>query len=521
MHSFDTRDNRIVHGDMDNKGWRNLQIGEGEILEGEAPSPTAVSILSLIHISDLHICDAQSPARLEVLDRLADPHNPMSSVVKLVGTYRPNEALTAQTLEAMVQTINQINHGPASNREIDAVVITGDVTDNAQANELDWYLTLLDGGEITPDSGDFSRWEGVGSADPSDYDRSYWTPDGAPQGVEADYPRELYGFPLVEGLFDAVRKGFVATGLRHKWFATHGNHDALIQGTLPGDEYVRKHALSGDKAIELSPDTDLSKLFENFNQVGPANYLDPHGVKFRSITPDERRNINNLDSWAAIHQICGHDHGLTEDNVKNKTKYWTKDINGVRLISLDTVNHHGGWQGSIDKEQFQWLKNELSDTTPQYFVILSHHPASTLFNLYAPEGESERIGEIEVVELLSQEKRVVLWLAGHNHQHKIERIGNSEHTFWHIQTASNIDWPQQGRMVELLKDGEKIVIATSVFDHQSPVSLDDATSNLNSPVNIAGLSRLLAANDWQRRTGDFAVETLAGEKSDRNRFLWL
>ena len=151
---------------------------------------------------------------------------------------------------------------------------------------------------------------------------------------------------------------------------------------------------------------------------------------------------------------------------------------------------------------------------------MSHHPASTLFNLYQPDGADRRIGEIEVVELLANEPRVILWLAGHNHRHKIEKVGDGENYFWHIQTASNIDWPQQGRVVEILKDGEKVVIATSVFDHQSPLSLDEATSNLDSPVNLAGLSRLLAANDWQLRSGEFDLEQLAGKKEDRNRFLW-
>lgn len=521
MSELDTRGKKIVRSNPNHQGWTNLELVEGEFIEGDSPSPSAESLLSLIHISDLHICDAQSPARLELLDRLADHHNPMSEIVKLVGTYRPNEALTTQTLESMVQTINRIEHGPITSRPIDAVVITGDVTDNAQGNELDWYLTLMDGGELTPDSGDLSRWEGTASSNRENYDTSYWNPEGTPEGCEDDFPRALYGFPIVNGLMEAVRKTFVATGIRHQWFATHGNHDALIQGTLPGDEYVREHAIGDKKAIALAPDTDLSKLFENFNQVGPATYPDPHGAEFRPIHSDPRRRINEADTWAKVHQICNHDHGLNEENSLRGTKYWYRDINNIRLVSLDTVNIHGGWQGSLDLAQFEWLKKVLSDSAPQYFVILSHHPASTLFNLYQPEGADKRIGEDEVVKLLASESRVILWLAGHNHQHKIEKIGHSGRGFWHIQTASNIDWPQQGRLVEILKDGEKVVIATSVFDHQSPLSLDESTAHLDSPVALAGLSRVLAANDWQRRSGEFSIDLLAGQREDRNRFLWL
>ena len=519
--NIDSRLKRVVRGNSNDKGWRNLELGEGEAIEGASPSTGAQSLLSLIHISDLHICDAQSPSRLELLDRLADPHNPVSEMIKLVGTYRPNEMLTTQTLESMVQTINRIEHGILTNRPIDAVVVTGDVTDNAQGNELDWYFTLMDGGELQPDSGDTTKWEGLSTSDPSKYDLSYWNPEGTPAGCVDDFPRSLYGFPVVPGLLDAVRKGFMATGIRHKWFATHGNHDALIQGTLPGDDFVREHTVGSKKQIALAPDTDLSELFSNFNQVGPATYPDPQGAKYQDITADPRRRINEADTWAKVHQLCNHDHGLNQENSLRGTKYWYRDINGVRLVSLDTVNHHGGWQGSLDEAQFNWLKKVLDNPTPDYFVILSHHPSSTLFNLYQPEGADRRVGETEVVDLLIEEPRVILWLAGHNHQHKIERYGDEFSGFWHIQTASNIDWPQQGRIVEILKDGEKLVIATSVFDHQSPISLDDATSNLASPVNLAGLSRLLAANDWQRRSGEFDIEKLAGESSDRNRFLWL
>jgi len=98
-----------------------------------------------------------------------------------------------------------------------------------------------------------------------------------------------------------------------------------------------------------------------------------------------------------------------------------------------------------------------------------------------------------------------------------EETGNS---IWHIQTCSNIDWPQQGRTIEILEDHGKIVIATTVFDHQGTVSLAEATQDLEDPKNLAGISRLLSANHWQRRSGEFDLELMAGEVADRNRYLW-
>ncbi len=522
----DTRASRIVRGEANAQGWKNLESIAGEPLVGDAPSSKATSVLSLVHLSDLHICDAQSPARVELMDRFADPHHPMSEVVKYVGVYRSQEILTVQTLEAMVRTVNAIDHGPATDRPIDAVVITGDVTDNAQQNELSWYFGVLDGGSVHPDSGDSTQWEGVASTDPKRYDRSYWNPEGTPEGMEPDFPRSLYGFPTIKGLTDAVRKPFKAEGFRHKWLATHGNHDALLQGTVAPDEILQAFAVGDKRLSGLSADIDLQALFSNFTEVGPTTYPSPDGGETTPLTPDERRTFNKSDDWAKLHTSCSeeHDgHGLTRENVIAGTKYWYRDLGVVRVISMDTVNAHGGWQGSLDESQFTWLKAVLADPTPKYFILLSHHPIFTLFNLYRPEGAERRIGEDELREELLKHDRIVLWLAGHNHEHHVNFVGDEaeKRGFYHIQTASNIDWPQQGRLVEIIEDGGRVGIATSVFDHQSPITLDEATKDLANPVNMAGISRILSANHWQRRSGEHDLEIGSGDQSDRNRYLWV
>ena len=514
---------KIVRGVPNEKGWRNLEVVEGEEHRGEVIGEGFSPILSLIHLSDLHICDAQSPARAEGVDRFSDPHNPISEHIGLVGAYRAQEILTTQTLESMIQTTNVINTGLFSTREIDAVVLTGDVTDNAQANELDWYLTLLDGGELTPDSGDHSQWEGVAQTNPENYDRSYWNPEGTPQGCEIDYPRALYGFPEVSGLTSAIRKPFVATGTKHRWFATHGNHDALLQGTVPSDESLLALAVGDQKITELSPELDLQDFVSKWSEVGPTAYPPLAGASTRPITADPRRRTNQPSDWAKIHLSCGHGgHGLTEENALHGTKYWYQDIGGVRLISLDTVNVHGGWQGSLDESQFLWLKRVLSDVVPQYFVLLSHHPLHTLYNDYTPLNMDRRVCVEELTQELLKHERIIAWLAGHNHENEIRFVGDHDgFGFWHIMTSSLIDWPQQGRLVEFFEDETHIVIATTNFDHQSPIVLEESVSNLESPVNLAGLSRILAANDWQRRGERFSLESMAGTESDRNRFLWL
>ncbi len=516
MSEFDTQKTRIGRQESNDKGWRTLANVSGEPRLGQAPSPSAIPLLTLLHISDLHICDAQSPARAEIMDRYADPHNPLSELVGYVGTYRPQEILTVQTLEALVRSLNKIDHGFETNRPVDAVVITGDVTDNSQQNELNWYINVLDGGEVSPDSGSVDTWEGVASTNPENYDPSYWNPEGTPSGCEDDFPRSLYGFPKIPGLTDAVRASFKSSGLRHKWLATHGNHDALLQGTVPADEFLDQFVVGDQRVLALDPETNIGELLSRFQMVGPAHYPSPDGTTTRTIVADQRRKFTKPGDWASLHLACGHDHGLTHENKSASTKYWFKDIDGVRLISLDTVNIHGGWQGSLDQVQFEWLRKLLSEPEPKLFVLLSHHPAGDLFNDYGGSAGEVRIKEAEVVELLLAEPRVILWLAGHTHVHKIVEISNENSSFWHVQTASNVDWPQQGRVVEILEDGPDIVISTSVIDHQGPVQADPVSVDLADPISLAGISRLLAANDWQRRSGVNDVELMSGQASDRN-----
>jgi 3',5'-cyclic AMP phosphodiesterase CpdA len=137
--------NRIVRSKVSSdSNWKELLLDKGESVIGDEPL-NAKALGAFIHLSDLHICDAASPARLEFLDRIADPDNPLSQLVPYIGTYRAQEFLTTQVLEAMVTAANEIKRGPLTGAPIDAVVITGDVTDNAQSNELDWYKKILDG----------------------------------------------------------------------------------------------------------------------------------------------------------------------------------------------------------------------------------------------------------------------------------------------------------------------------------------------------------------------------------------
>lgn len=495
MPKVTTLKSRIVPGEPDEQGWRDLTRDAGEPHTGDLPEGEVLACLW--HLSDLHLCDAESPARIEYLDRLADPDSPVKDELGEVGTYRPQEILTAQVAVSMVQTVNGISRGPVTGAHIDAVLITGDVTDNCQRNELAWYRTLVDGGTITPASGGkVSSWCGV--SDPDTWDEHYWHPDGPPQGVEPDRPTRLFGYPMVPGLIEAARQPLRSPGLDYEVLSVHGNHDALLQGTVTPDPALRGLAVGREQIVAMSPGFDPRDAAPAIAEHGPAHYPDDPQAPTRRITPDPQRDFVEPGDFA---RVAGREHN-----------YWAQDVGQLRLICLDTVNPHGGWQGSLDADQFTWLASELAKAGDRYVVISSHHPSPTMTNAYAPDGEHRVLGP-EVVDLLMQHRNVIMWVAGHVHFNAAIRHGEGAEGFWEITTSSLIDWPQQGRILEFVRTDDGVAIVSTVVDHDSPVSWDGAS--LDVPA-MAGLSRLLAANDYQRRDPSALNELRAGAPEVRN-----
>ena len=96
-------------------------------------------LLRFFTISDIHITDVQSPAQAILFGYKGF----LSSAYSGVMMY------THHVLDAAVQTVNALH--PRS--RIDFGISLGDTCNNTQYNELRWYLDVLDGKRIDPDSG--------------------------------------------------------------------------------------------------------------------------------------------------------------------------------------------------------------------------------------------------------------------------------------------------------------------------------------------------------------------------------
>jgi len=99
---------------------------------------------------------------------------------------------------------------------------------------------------------------------------------------------------------------------------------------------------------------------------------------------------------------------------------------------------------------------------------------------------------------------VVLWLNGHTHRTAV----TAHQTYWEVTAPSLIDWPQQGRVVELLRGGGRLTITARPLDHAGETPW---TGGTDTTYALAGLSRQLARADWQRGALD-----RAGDPDDRD-----
>lgn len=256
-------------------GEPHRRLGErGSLHEHANGAPIVLG--TLWHLTDLHVTDPSSPIRAPFLNHLGEPNGPLRTRIGRVGTYRPHEAASAHVLAAMVRQLGSITRAPVFGGAVDLVVASGDLADNAQANEVAAASALLSGREGTLRApGLADPFEGPGGLDD---DPHYWHPEGEP----FDEWRTRRGFPQIEGWWSALAAPIPLATHDLPVLFVAGNHDLLLQGTVPASPRLARAAMGGSHPLASQP-TSISRT------PSPT-------TSGRHRTPG--------DSWSGLHTVA-------------------------------------------------------------------------------------------------------------------------------------------------------------------------------------------------------------------------
>ena len=516
------------------KGYAKIvaQAGEAHLVRtdlGIAANPGRVGcrtpLLAFAQFSDVHVVDHQSPARVEWLDRFEDPNDLGIVPGLLSSSYRPQEMLTAQVMDAMVRAINDIATGPVTDLPLAFMIETGDNSDNCQHNEVRWNIDILDGKDgVRPDSGSYAHYDGVMDDNLLYYDTHYWHPEGTPLGKKDDLLRGTHGFPLVKGLLDAARRPFDAEGLDIPWYTCFGNHDGLIQGNFPAGTTQLGTVATGSLKVTSPPagvsQSDVIDAVADQNLDGILDDVLVSPLARVVPTDKDRRFVSRAEIIAEHFTTTGAPvgHGYTEANRADGTAYYFFDQGVFRFVVMDSVNPNGYADGSLDQAQFDWLESTVEAAGGKAVIVFSHHTSDTMGNPLVLTGldPSPRVLGPDVTAYLLAQQRVIAWVNGHTHRNQITPHVRADGTggFWEINTASHIDFPQQARLIEVVDNTDDTMsIFTTIIDHAGPA---DYAGDLSTTVSLAALSRELAANDPQSN-----LASLTGTAHARNTELLL
>ena len=395
-------------------------------------------------ISDIHITDVQSPAQAILFGYKGF----LSSAYSGVMMY------THRVLDAAVRAVNALH----AEEPIDFGISLGDTCNNTQYNELRWYLDVLDGKRIDPDS-----------------------------GARTGEPREPRA---------AFLDAYEATGLDKTipWYQTRGNHDHFWTGFLRVDDYLRRTYV-GEEILDLGivfrdgPDSrgfymgclDGRAPNGDIFGLGPvADFATP--PKVLAADPDRRslsRSEWMSEFFATSSSPSGH--GFSESDAAAGFACYTFDPKAdvpLRVIVLDdTQDDDEPWDNgyghvSLDKQRFDWLARELDkgQAEGKLMVIAAHCPIG-VEKAGSPMGWSSGAygSEQDLFAMLHTHPNLILWIAGHRHRNAVTAFASPDAArpelgFWEVETSSLRDFPQQLRTFDIRRnsDGTVSIVATNV-----------------------------------------------------------
>jgi metallophosphoesterase (TIGR03768 family) len=439
-------------------------------------------LLKCFTITDVHITDKESPNQAIYLQRL---HKALPVSAAL---YSGMMLYTMHVLDAAVQTINALHKkGP-----FDFGISLGDVCNSTQYNELRWYIDVLDGRIITPSSGAHL------GADTVDYQKPYKA-----AGLDKTIP----------------------------WYQALGNHDHFWIGSIPVDHNLRADLrqsyitdqvfVAGDVLADpqqINGQTYYMGVLDGSTPYGDIKYAGPV-TDFKSpptvaADPDRRSLLRTewmKEFFTTSSNPAGHGFNLADANNGFACySFLPKSAIPTKVIVLDdtqgeddnSADIHG--HGFLDRARWAWLKKELADgdAAGQLMIIAAHVPIGV--EVTAPRSEmgwwtdpQNAVTLPDLIAELQSHPNLIMWLSGHRHLNAVKAfispdpVNAPENGFWHVETSSLRDFPQQFRTFEIyLNSDYTISIVTTDVDP----AVKDGTPAATSRKYAVAAQQLVNAN---------------------------
>ncbi|MHC4697197.1 MAG: metallophosphoesterase [Planctomycetota bacterium] len=419
----------------------------GDVLPNEATRPVDTDRFELlarfVHISDAQLVDEESPGRLTSAASLDSYFE--------AGAWRPHEAYSTQLLDGIVRTVNKLH---VAQGKIDFLVHTGDAIDNAQLNELEWFITALDGGEINPRTGPDDRSAGQ-------------MPEPL---LDPHHPFEAQGL---------YRQGVHGDAPTVGWYSLLGNHDRFAAGNFP---IVTN--LLGQRTSPLPLENRIGLFLpRELNPVGsialapitPAHPGPPPELSTPEfVRANPRRRFITDSDFVEAHlrsRSSPPGHGFST-SARRRTWFSVSPVPGVRLIALNSATPLleqptlAYSEGAISLPQRSFLKDELGKARRrgEVVVVATHHSSEALEPVNGTSLTARAL-----IDLLNGYRCVKLHLAAHLHRNRvIDRGGYLE-----ILTGSTLDAPQEGRLIEIWQADDEVQLRYWMFSHLDNIEPPD------------------------------------------------
>lgn len=446
-------------------GYSSWQWGPGEdwgqltdivsVSAGYAAT-NAARLLTFFCLSDSHLTDKESPSWTywsAYQTPVGFTNNAPPPGDGNPSAYSPVMLYSTQVLDASVRTANALHRL----MPFDFALSLGDAVNNAQYNELRWFIDIMDGStNIVPSSGAH-----LGSTH-IDYQMSFAAP-----GLNPEIP----------------------------WYQVLGNHDHFWAGTIVTTEYLQQSytnnqiLLFGDLVADginsrsyFMGTVDGSTSNGTIIGVGPVADFVVNGVtNTPTVVADPNRYGLTSATWMneffnTTSEPVGH--GFSPENVTSNFACYSfvpKENVPLKIIVLDDTiteealdfeNGNPGAVGYLDAARLDWLTHELDEgqANNQLMIIAAHIP----IELIGLGGKG--ISATRLLETLHEYPNLILWVTGHLHRNVIKAHPSlvpesPEYGFWEVGNPSLKDFPQQFRTFEILRNTDNsISIKTTDID---------------------------------------------------------